>query len=155
MRETPVHAELAAGFAEGGSQVRSSVQGLSDEQASRPAIEGWSVKDHLNHLTVWHEMRFHEIGRVARGARPALPLLDDDQVEALNSLTVSFRRGLPLAQVMEDLDFARSLVVEAIAGAPEQALREENFEEVGLRGGIEHDIDHASAIRAWREREGI
>ena len=137
------------------SRVLAAVDGLTEEQISRPEIDGWSVKDHLNHMTVWHEMRFHEIGRVGRGGAPSMPLLDDGEVETLNGLMVAVRRGLPVAQVLEDLDFARSLVVEAIASAPEQALREELYGGIGLRGGIAHDLEHAETIRAWREREGI
>src|SRR3990170_523129 len=122
---------------------------------SRPGPGGWSVKDHLNHMTVWHEFRFHEISRIARGGRPAFPPFTDEQLDAVNSVTVALRRSLPVSQVLADLEFARSLVIEAIAGCLEEALREENYGEVGLRGGVAHDLDHAATIKAWRQREGI
>lgn len=155
MRGLTPHIQLAAEFREAASQVAAAVQGLTEEQMSRPAIEGWSVKDHLNHLTVWHEIRFHEISRIARGGQAAYPPLSDEQLQTLNQLTVSCRTSLPVSQAMADLDFARSLVLEAIAGCPEDALRDENYGEVGPRGGIAHDLEHAATIREWRTREGI
>jgi len=155
LRGVGPHTQLAHEFQHAGSQVLAAIQGLSEERMSTPAIDGWSVKDHLNHMTVWHEFRFHEIGRVARGGRPAFPPFTDEQLETVNSITVALRRHLPLAQALADLEFARSLVVEAIAGCPEDALREDAYGEAGLRGGIAHDLDHAMTITAWREREGI
>lgn len=136
------------------SQVVAATAGLSDEQMSRPAIGGWSVKDHLSHLTVWHEMRFHEVSRIARGGQPACLPFTDEQLEALNTLTVALRRHLPVSQVLADLEFARSLVAAAIAGCPEEALDQKRYGEVG-QTGVQHDLGHAETIRAWREREGI
>jgi hypothetical protein len=136
------------------SQVLASIAGLSEEQMNRPAIGGWSVKDHLSHMTVWHEMRFHEVSRIARGGQPAYQPFADEQLEVLNTLTVAFGRHLPVSQVLADLEFARSLVAEAIAGCPEEALDEKRYGEVGCTG-TSHDVSHAAAIRAWREREGL
>ncbi len=154
MRGTGPQVQLAAELREAGAEVQRAIAGLSEGEMSAPAIDGWSVKDHLIHMTVWHEMRFHEISRIARGGRAAFPALTDEQVESLNQLTVSLRRALALSQVLDDLEFARSLVIEAITASPEAALREGNFGEVGLRGGIQHDLEHARTIREWRQREG-
>ena len=55
------------------AQVDAAIAGLTDEQASRREIDGWSVKDHLTHLTFWHEMRFFELSRIARGGHFGLP----------------------------------------------------------------------------------
>jgi len=147
-------ARLAFALTEAGSLVTKAVEGLTEEQMSRPAIDGWSVKDHLAHMTVWHEMRFHEVSRIARGGQSAYRPLTDQQVEALNSLTVEFRRHLPATQVLADLEFARSLVAEAIAGCPDEALDEGKYGEVSMTG-VQHDFEHAETIRAWRQREGL
>ncbi len=153
MRAGP-QARLAFALKEADSAVRRAIEGLTEERMSQPAIDGWSVKDHLIHLTVWHEMRFYEVSRIARGGQAAYRPFPDEQLEALNSLTVALRRHLPASQVLEDLDFARSLVGEAIAGSPEEALDENKYGEVGLTG-IEHDFEHAETIKAWRQKEGL
>ena len=137
------------------SRVLAAVEGLSEEQMSRPGIDGWSVKDHLSHLTACDEFRFYEIGRISRGARPAFVNMDGEQTDALNALMVTLRRHLTVDEVMADLDFARSLVLEAIQRAPEHALSPEAYGDFPVDGSIAHDLEHAAAITAWREREGI
>ena len=54
-------------------RVNEAIAGLSEDQMSRPEIDGWSVKDHLAHLTFWHELRFFELSRIARGGQRRLP----------------------------------------------------------------------------------
>jgi hypothetical protein len=137
------------------ARVLEAVAGLSEEQMSEPAIQGWSVKDHFNHLTVCDEFRFYEIGRISRGARPAFASVDEEQTDALNALMVTLRRHLTVDEVMADLDFARSLVLEAIQRAPEHALSPEAYGDFPVDGSVAHDLEHAAAITAWREREGI
>ncbi len=136
------------------SQVLEAASGISEDRASMPASGGWSVKDHLNHLTFCDELRFHEISRISRGGRPAYPPIDDDSMDSLNQITIALRRTLPLDQVLADMEFARSLVLEAVAGAPDSALDEAAYGEFGLRGSIAHDLEHAAAIRKTRQGEG-
>ena len=135
-------------------RVMAAIAGLSDEQASRAELDGWSVKDHVSHLTACDEFRFYEIGRVSRGARPAFAS-DDEQMDTLNEAMVTVRRHLTVDEVMADLEFARSLVLEAIGQAPELALSTEAYGDFPVDGSIAHDLEHAAAITAWREREGI
>jgi hypothetical protein len=52
------------------AHVKDAIAGLTEDQASRPNLDGWSVKDHLTHLTLWHEMRFFEISRIAAAEAP-------------------------------------------------------------------------------------
>lgn len=137
------------------SRVLAAVDGLTEEQMPRPEIDGWSVKDHLSHLTACDEFRFYEIGRISRGARPAFARMDEEQTDALNALMVTLRRHLTVDEVMADLDFARSLVLEAIQRVPEHALSPEAYGRFPVNGSVPHDLEHAAAVTAWREREGI
>ena len=137
------------------ARVLAAIEGLSDAQASRAELDGWSVKDHLSHLTACDEFRFYEIGRISRGARPAFASADDEQMDALNAIIVALRRNMTLEELIADLEFARSLVVEAIGQAPEHALAPEAYGDFSVEGSIDHDLEHAAAISAWREREGI
>ena len=137
------------------SQVLAAVEGLTEEQMSRPEIDGWSVKDHLSHLTACDEFRFYEIGRISRGTRPAFTRMDKEETDTLNALVVTLRRHLAVDEVVADLDFARSLVSEAIQRAPEHAMSPEAYGDFPVDGSIDHDLEHAAAITAWRQREGI
>lgn len=133
--------------------VDAAVAGLTEEQASNPGIDGWSVKDHLTHLAVWHEMRFFEIGRVGRGGRSITPNFAD--VDAFNETFARTRRDLPLAQVIADLAFSREMVQRAVAECPEERLDSKHYLEASPDGGVAHETEHAEVIAAWRAKEGL
>src|SRR5207244_3557829 len=76
-------------------RVDEAIAGLSEEQIARPDLDGWSVKDHLTHLTLWHELRFFEISRIARGGRAGFPVTDEAGVEHINEQFAANRRPLP------------------------------------------------------------
>lgn len=135
-------------------RLNEAIAGLTEEQASLPALDGWSVKDHLTHLTFWHEMRFFEVSRIARGGRASFPLTDEAGVEHINQQFVTNRRALALAQVLADLDFAREMARQAIAACHEDSLSQRFDGEIGPVGAG-HDISHADMITAWRHRVGI
>ena len=78
-----------------------------------------------------------------------------EALEAVNRTFVELRRALPLPQAAEDLQFARGMVVEAVANCPEEALEEGRYGECGIQAGIAHDTEHAETIEAWRKGEGI
>jgi hypothetical protein len=129
------------------------VDNLSDKQMVLPINDGWSIKDHLIHVTVWDEMRFFEISRIARGGQASFPDIED--VDWLNEPTVAMRRKLSLKQVIWDLAYARDLVLQAVAICPEDRLDNRFFEGIGLEGGAAHDREHADIIQAWRKKERI
>lgn len=139
-------------------RVNDAIASLSEEQMAIPGIDGWSVKDHLAHLTLWHEMRFFEVSRMARGGRAGFPATDIvagvDPIDEINERFAANRRGLPLAQVLADLDFARAMVRQAIEDCPEDRLDLSLYEEIGPNGAG-HDGEHAEMIAAWRKRESI
>jgi hypothetical protein len=76
------------------------------------------------------------------------------QVEAINQTFADLRRGLPLSQVIADLEFARGFVLQTIQSCPENALDQGLYPEVSINGGS-HDISHAQSIEEWRKREGL
>ncbi len=155
MRETGLHQQLVAILDEAAQRVSRAIEGLTDEQASRPADDGWSVKDQLTHMTFWHEMRFFEISRIARGGRAAFPDTEEKYIWHVNNQMAENRRGLPLLQVIADLDFAREMVKQAVMAAPEDRLDQSLYGEIGIQGGAAHEIEHAGLIESWRKKEGV
>ena len=153
MRDISTSQQLISEIDAAAARIDTAIAGLTDEQASRPADDGWSVKDQLNHLTCWHEMRFFEVSRIARGGRASFPLTDEKGVENLNNQIVKNRRLLPLSQVVADLHFACEMVKQAITSAPAD-LALSNFQEIGPVGAG-HDISHADLIERWRKGEGL
>ena len=136
------------------ARIKEAIDVLTEEQMSRPDLDGWSAKDHLTHLTLWHELRFFELSRIARGGRAGFPVTDEAGVEHINQQFAANRRPLPLAQVFADLEFAREMVRQAVTACPEDRLDQRLFEELGP-SGAGHEIGHAEMITAWRKREGM
>jgi hypothetical protein len=155
MRELTTHQQLVSQLDAAADRASTAIEGLTDEQASRAASDGWSVKDQLTHMTFWHEMRFFEISRIARGGRAGFPATDEKGVEHINGQIAANRSRLPLAQVVADLNFAREMVKQAVLACPEGRLDQRLYEEIGIQGGAAHEIEHAGLIEAWRQKEGI
>src|SRR3990172_367373 len=155
MRALTPHQQLISEVDNAAGRVAAAIKGLTDEQASRPAADGWSVKDQLTHMTFWHEMRFFEISRIARGGRAGFPATDEKGVEQINEQMAANRRPLPRARVIADLEFAREMVKQAVLACPEDRLDQRLYEEIGIQGGAAHEIEHAGLIEAWRRKEGI
>jgi hypothetical protein len=143
--------QLIAGLEHARERVREAVAGVDDGTASRPGTDGWSIKDHLTHITLWHEMRFFEISRIARGGDYSFPTSGEDGITPLNEAFVDNRRRLALGQVVADLEFAWEMVQQAVLACPEDRLPVRLYGEIGISGGAEHDIEHAEAITALRK----
>ncbi len=154
MRGVTPQQQLVSELDAAAERVRVAIVGLTDEQASRPAADGWSVKDQLTHMTFWHEMRFFEISRIARGGRAGFPVTDEKGVEHINEQLAANRRRLTLAQVVADLEFAREMVKQAVLSAPEDRLDPALYEEIGPHGAG-HEIQHAVLIETCRKQEGL
>lgn len=153
MRDVTQAQQLIAELDAAAERVNAAIAGLTDEQASRPAADGWSTKDQLNHIAFWHEMRFFEVSRIARGGDASFPLTDERGVEQLNEKIAANRRRLPLWQVVADLDFAREMVKQALlAGSDDMAMS--RFQEIGPIGAG-HEIEHAGLIESWRKEQGL
>ena len=153
MRALTTNQQLITELEHSRAELLRAIGGLSEEQMTCPEINGWSVKDHLAHLTVWDEMRFFEISRIARGGEAGFPVTEE--IDWLNEPTVVMRRKLSLKQVIIDLAYARDLVLQAVAICPEDRLDPTLYEDIGIEGGVAHDRSHAETIVAWRQKEGI
>ncbi len=89
--------DLLRHYAEIREDLLEAIDGLSDELMVEPSIDGWSVKDHLLHLSFWDDLRSAEIARISAGQEPAWRLTGE-QEDTLNALVYERRRDLPLEQ---------------------------------------------------------
>lgn len=144
--------ELRAHYERVRSELLAAIDGLDAAAMTAPSIDGWSVKDHMAHLSVWDEIRRSEIQRISEGGNSMWPMMTDEQVETLNTLVADLRRGLSLEQVRDEFDASRRRVLDAIAAASDTGLEDSRYGEAGLRST--HDLAHADMIRRWRARTG-
>jgi len=116
------------------------IEGLTEEQMTRPAVGEWSVKD---------------LQRVARSDAPALATFDLKRVDEYNAMIMSLRRHFSLEQAWRELDTSRRSLLEAISRLPDSALAEGQFARGMLQICAYHDTEHTEDIEAWRKREGL
>ena len=154
MRDSPARAQLLADLASSRARLMDAIAGLTEDQMLLPDPGGWSIKGYINHLAACDEFRFQEIRRVSRGGWTTFPELERD-MDVWNAIIIYQRSGIPVAQALSDLEAARSLVLEAIAAAPETALSPDLYGNYAIDGSVAHDIGHAADIRAWRAKEGF
>ncbi len=131
------------------------LEGLSNDQMTRPAVGDWSVKDLLAHLACWDEFSLPDVRRLARGAAPALAAFDIKKVDEWNAMLMSLRRHFSLGQARNELEICRQMLLDAVAELPDSALAEGQFGRNLLSISAFHDKEHEEDIRNWRKREGL
>ena len=142
--------EIIRDYQRASAAITEAVAGLSEEQASRPIIDRWSVKDHITHLTLWHEMRFFEIKRCAQGRPAAFPISRDEAIETINNTFADLRRHLSFKEALADLDVARSEIIRLIGETPEEGLDPTRSQEAAPARG-----DHAEMSVDARKKERV
>jgi hypothetical protein len=136
-------------------ELLAAIDGLSPEILEEPVLDGWSIKDHLAHVGHMDELRYFEVQRVINGLPVDWEPASAEQTDALNAIGVEARRHLTPDQVLKDIDLIRSLLLEAIQNAPEEALDGSHYGEFGLDGGAEHERSHAKTIQDWRKAQRL
>jgi hypothetical protein len=126
------------------------ISGLNDAQFCERTIDGWSVKDHLAHLTLWDELRVAEIARISAGFDSAWLMHGRDG--EYSGLGYDMRRDLLPAQVRWESETTHQRLLEAIASATERGLDGSLYGEAGLRST--HEAAHTAWIKRWRSERG-
>lgn len=128
--------------------------GLSADEMTRLGVtDGWSVKDHLVHLT-WWEQRTIALLSGAPDPIDSLPSMraedgkfEDDRVNAFVREAKSAR---PLADVRADFDASYAELLALIETMPDDVLAAKYDWISGDTN--DHYDEHARSIRAWRGR---
>ena len=142
--------DLRAHYERVRAELLAAIDGLDDDALTEPTIDGWSVKDHMAHLSIWDEIRHAEIQRISEGGVSMWPMMTEEQVETFNTLVTDLRRARSLADVEAEFHASRRRVLDAISAATDAGLEDSCYGEAGLRST--HDLAHADMIRRWRAR---
>lgn len=134
--------------------VNSAIDGLMPDQMTTVAIDDWSVKDILTHLTSWEELLIPDIYRLARGHAAGLASIPQEATDKWNDLLMSVRRHFPLDQVLAEFTETREALLKALDEVPD-----DQFESGYIAGNCQitalHEWAHARDIRECRQREGV
>ena len=128
------------------------IDGLGNELMCERSLDGWSVKDHLAHLTLWDEIRVAEVLRISAGYESAWRM-NGEQDATYSALGHALRSELSVEQVMWELENTRQRLLEAIASASERGLDGSLYGEAGLKSG--HEAQHTEWIKRWRRERGV
>lgn len=127
------------------------IDGLGDDELIEPSLDGWSVKDHLAHLTLWDELRASEVVRISAGHDSAWRMVGE-QGDAYNELGHALRRNMSLDQARWELATTHQRLLDAIAAATPRGLDGSRYGEAGLRST--HEAEHTEWINRWRGERG-
>jgi uncharacterized damage-inducible protein DinB len=144
---------LLAHYRRARAELVAAIEGIPDELMVECSLDGWSVKDHLLHLTLWDDLRASEVERISAGFESAWRM-SDEQDEAYNAMGYELRRDCSLEQARWEFATSHQRLLDAIAAATPRGLDASLYGGAGLvRGG--HDEEHAGWIKRWRGEKGV
>ena len=128
------------------AELLAAIDGLSDEQLTERTLDGWSVTDHLNHLSLWDEIRAAEVLRISAGFASAWRMAGRDG--EYSGLGYDMRAEFSVAQTRWELEASGQRLLDAMASATERGLDGSLYGEAGLKST--HEAQHTSWIKRWR-----
>lgn len=127
------------------------IEGLTEAQLTERTHNGWSVKDHMAHITFWDEVRASEVARIAADLESAWRLTSDED-EVLNAMVTRARWDHSLYQVRREFTESQERFLNALSEATPAGLDASRYGEAGLVS--HHEAEHAGWIREWRAERG-
>ncbi len=155
--------ELLACLRESRARLEAALVGLTDAQFNAPgAMDDWTIKDLLAHLTAWEVELVTLVGRWQLGQKPN-PLADDDkEVARLNAKWHTAYKDRPLDRVLADWRGVRQQTLrqverlsDADLNAPRKWLNGGTLADTIKSETIEHEAEHLEHILGWRKKNGL
>jgi len=137
------------------------IAGLSPEQLLQPGvIERWSVRDVLQHLSLWEAELVRLLAHVEQGRRPTGEALSRRPNFAdINARWHAETKDRPLEDVLQDFHGVRRQTMRRIDSLTDEDLSRVR-PEAWLHGNplwrwvadytFEHEREHTEQVRAWR-----
>ena len=156
MTDTVTRQEIIAQIEQSYAALEAALATLNAGQMTQPALPGgWSVKDALAHLSVWHRRALDIIEPVQPPRVSAIPPsgIEADQVEALNARFFAEHKDEPLPDVLANFRESYRQVLastERLADADLMKLLagETRLWEVIAGNTYDHYPEHIEAIQA-------
>jgi len=158
--------ELLTGMESSRAEIVEAMAGLSDEAMLEPNVVGaWSVRDVLQHISLWEAELVKLLVHVQQRRRPAGERWSGKlDIDALNARWHAETLDRPLDRVRADFAAVRQQTQRRLNELAEADLTETRafpwlkgraLWQYVFEDTIEHDREHAEQIRAWREARGI
>jgi hypothetical protein len=135
--------------------LRAAVAGLDEAALTRPWLGSWGAREILVHIAGWQRELTPALERLARGERPIPEGVSYDDFDAWNARFVAARAGVPVADVLEELERTHRAFVAAAARVPAERFGPgKTAARILDLSGPHHYREHAAQIREWRAAAG-
>ena len=142
------------------------LDGLTPEHLLQPrAVGEWSVRDVLQHLSLWEAELVRLLVHVDQGRRAVgQSFVPNPDFDAINARWHAETKDRRLDRVLEDFHGVRRQTLRWVDEFSDEDLtrirREKWLHRQPLAGWIaeysyEHEAEHTLAIRAWRQTAGV
>lgn len=132
----------------------SAYESLSDKALMEAgALEEWSIKDTIAHVTWWEEEALAYLPWIMEGKK--LPRYADEYggIDAFNAKMVEEKWELSLSEVFQERDETHRRLLDFLKKVPEEYFATETRFRRRLRlDTYGHYKIHAEAIQAWRDK---
>jgi hypothetical protein len=156
--------ELRASLEESRAALLDAIDGLTPEQLLQPrAVGEWSVRDILQHLSLWEAELVRLLMHVDQGRRAVgQSFVPNPDFDSLNARWHAETKDRPLDRVLEDFHGVRRQTrrwIDEFSDEDLERLRRESWlHNQSLARWIaeysyEHEQEHTQAIRAWRKAQ--
>jgi len=146
------------------SALLDAIDGLTPEHLQHPkAVGEWSVRDILQHISLWEAELVRLLVHVDQGRRAVgQSFVANPDFDSLNARWHAETKDRPLDRVLEDFHGVRRQILRWVDELADEDLtrirREAWLHKQPLARWIaeysyEHEAEHTQAIRAWRERQ--
>ena len=132
---------------------------LDDAMLDEAGVVGhWSIRQTIAHVLAWDAWATGAVAALERGEEPVEP-----NDEAMNAESYTRIRSFSGAELQRSLRTARSDLVSHLAAMTDDERAEPRYEvferhmsaDEFVDSFMDHDLEHASEIRAWHKSRGI
>jgi hypothetical protein len=137
------------------------IEGLSDEALLEAGVAGdWSVRDVLQHLSLWEAELVMLLAGYRRGRRPSSERFRKS-IDELNAAWHESTLQRPLEHVIADFHAVRRQILRQLEAIPDEEfsrpprfawLNGRPLEEWVGEDTYRHEAEHTAEIRRWRAR---
>jgi uncharacterized protein (TIGR03083 family) len=143
------------------ARMEAALEGVTDAQMVEPgALDEWSLKDVLFHLTAWEAEAVTVLAKVKRGVHPGKVAWTDSEVDAQNAKWYKENKNRPLEKILADFHAVRKQMIRQVESlsaeelsAPRPWINNRTLARLIQVYTFEHETEHCEQILEWRQKK--
>ena len=143
---------LVADYRAAYSEFRTAVEGLTEDQMTKPFLDSWSVREVVGHIAGWHDQMTLGFERMAQGQRPTPEGVNWGDTQGFNDRFAQEVSGRNPVELIQELDGKVQRFISAIEALPDDRFGEgKTANRMAAGAGYEHFREHAADIKQARQ----